>query len=76
MPANSRWDLIRRLRVKVTIKGKKEVTGRRGRTGRQLLNDLNVTTGYCKMKKEELDRSLWGTPSGIVYGPVVRPTTE
>jgi len=33
---------------------------RRGRKRRkQLLNDLNKTRGYCKLKEEALDRTVW-----------------
>jgi hypothetical protein len=31
--------------------------GRRERRGKQLLDDLRVTTGYWKLKEEALDRT-------------------
>jgi len=40
------------------IEGRIEVTGRRGRRRKQLLDDLNEKRGYCKLKEEALDRSL------------------
>jgi hypothetical protein len=56
------------------IEGITEVTGRRGRRPRQLLDDFNEKRGYCKLKEEALDFTLWGTRFGRVYGPVVRQT--
>jgi hypothetical protein len=35
-----------------------EVTGRRGRRGKQLLDDLEETRGYWKLKEEAVDRTL------------------
>jgi hypothetical protein len=35
-----------------------EVTGRRGRRPKQLLEDLKEKRGYCKLKEEALDRAL------------------
>jgi len=39
-------------------KGKIEVTGRRGRRRKQLLDDLKEKWRYWKLKEEELDRTL------------------
>jgi hypothetical protein len=40
-----------------------EVTGRRGRKGKQLLDDRKAKKGYCKLKEEALycivENSLW-----------------
>jgi hypothetical protein len=49
-----------------------EVTGRRGRKRKQILDDLKERRGYCKLKKEALDRTLWRTCFGRGYGPLVR----
>jgi hypothetical protein len=57
------------------IGGKKEVTGRRGRRRKQLLNDLKETRGYWELKEEALDRTLWGTRFRRGYGTVVRQPT-
>jgi len=46
------------------IEGKVEVTGRRERRRRELLDDLKETSGYFKFKDEALDRALWRTRSG------------
>ena len=43
------------------IKGGIEVTGRRGRRRRKLLDDLKERRGYCHLKEEALDRTMWRT---------------
>jgi hypothetical protein len=58
------------------IEGRIEMTGRRGRRRKQLLDDLKEKTGYLKLKEEALDRTVWRTRFGRGYGPVIRPTTE
>jgi hypothetical protein len=62
------------------LKGKKEarveVTGRRGRRRKKLLNDFKEKRGYCKLRAEALDCTLWRTRFGKGYGPVVRQRTE
>jgi hypothetical protein len=47
------------------------MTGRRRRRRKRLLDDLEKTSGYCKLKEEVLDRT--GFVRG--YGPVVRSAT-
>jgi hypothetical protein len=49
-----------------------EITERRGRRSKQLLDDLKEKTGYWKLKEEALDRTLWRTRLGRGYRPVVR----
>jgi hypothetical protein len=41
------------------IKGRIEVTRRRGRTRKQLLDDLRDRRGYSHLKEEALDRTKW-----------------
>jgi hypothetical protein len=41
------------------IKGGIEVTGRRGRRRRRLLDDLKERRGYSDLKEEALDRTMW-----------------
>jgi hypothetical protein len=36
-----------------------EVTGRRGRRRRKLLDDLKDRRGYCNVKEEAPDRTVW-----------------
>jgi len=65
------------------IKGKVDesiaVTGRTGRTRKQLLDDLQENGGYTKLKEEALDRTLGeggGTGCGRVCGHVARETAD
>jgi hypothetical protein len=58
------------------LEGRIEMTGRRGRRRKQLLDDLKENIRYWKLKEEALDRTLWRTLFGRGYGPVVRQTTQ
>jgi hypothetical protein len=62
--------------IERSIEGRIQLTGRRGRRRKQLLDDLKEKRGYWKLKKEVLDRTLWRTRFGKGYGPVVRQTME
>ena len=53
------------------IKGHIEVTRRRGRRRKKLLDDLKDWRGYCQLKEEALDRSMWRNRFGRGFGPVV-----
>ena len=48
------------------------MTGRRGRRHRKPLDDLKDTRGYCHLKEEALDRTVWRAGFGRGFGPVVR----
>jgi len=61
--------------IKGKIKGEIEVTGRRGRRRRKLLDDLKERRGYSHLKEEDLDRAMWRARFGRGFGPVVRQTT-
>jgi hypothetical protein len=54
--------LLRNCLLKHVIEGKLEerieMTGRRGRRRKQLLDDLKEKRRYCKLKEEALDRTL------------------
>ena len=52
------------------IKGGLEVTGRRGRRRRKLLDDLKERRGYSHLKEEALDRTMWRARFGRGFGPV------
>jgi hypothetical protein len=54
------------------IKGGKEVTGRRGRRRRKLLDELKEGRGFSHLKEETLDRTIWTAGFGRGFGPVVR----
>jgi hypothetical protein len=58
------------------LEGRIEMTGRRGRRRKQLLDDLKEKRRFWKLKEEALDRTLWRIRFGRGYGPVVRQTTE
>jgi hypothetical protein len=53
-----------------------EVTGRRGRRRRKLLDDLKERRGYTHLKEEALDRTMWRARFGRGFGPVVRQITK
>ena len=53
------------------IKGQIEVTKRRGRKRKKLLDDLKNRRGYCQLKEEALDRTMWRNHFGRGFGPVV-----
>jgi hypothetical protein len=58
------------------IQGGIEVTGRRGRRCRKLLDDLKKRRGNSHLKEEALDRSMWRAGFGRGFGPVVRQTAK
>jgi hypothetical protein len=53
------------------IKGRIEVTRRRGRRRKQLLDDLGDRRGYSHLKEEGLDRIKWRSRFGRGCGSVV-----
>ena len=53
------------------VKGQIEVTRRRGRRRKKLLDDLKDRRGYCQLKEEALDRTTWRNRFGIGFGPLV-----
>jgi hypothetical protein len=53
------------------IKGRREVTRRRGRRRKQLLDDLGDRRGYSHLKEEAIDRIKWRNRFGRDCGPVV-----
>jgi hypothetical protein len=62
--------------IEEKLEGRIEMTERRGRRRKQLLDDLKGKRRYWKLKEAALDRTLWRTRFGRGYGPVVRKTTE
>jgi hypothetical protein len=58
------------------IEGMMEVTGRRGRRRKQLLDDFKEKRRYWKLKEEALDRTVCRTRFGRRCVPVVRQTAE
>ena len=53
-----------------------EVTRRRGRRHRKLLDVLKERRGYSHLKEEALDRTMWRAGFGRGFGPVVRQNAE
>jgi hypothetical protein len=75
------WSLLRRncllqRVIEGKINGGIEVTGRRGRRRRKLLDDLEERRGHSHLKEEALDRNMWRTRFGRGSGPVVRQTNK
>jgi hypothetical protein len=58
------------------LEGRIEMTGRRGRRRKELLDDLKEKRRYWKLKEEALDRTVWRTGFGRGYGLLVRQTAE
>jgi len=58
------------------LKGEMELTRRRGRRRRKLLDDLKDRRGYSDLKEEALDRTMWRNRFGGGFEPVVRQNTE
>jgi hypothetical protein len=65
-PIHTSGHILRRNRllkqiIEGKIKGEIEVIRRRGRRRKKLLDDLKDRRGYCHLKEEALDRTMWGT---------------
>jgi len=58
------------------IKGEMEVTRRRGRRRKKLLDDIKDRRGYSHLKEETLGRTMWRHRFGGDFGPVGRQNTE
>ena len=58
------------------IKREIEVTKRRGRRRKKLLDDLKDRRGYSHLKEEALDRTMWRSRFGRDVGHAVRQNTE
>ena len=53
-----------------------EVTRRRGRRRKKLLDDLKDRRGYSHLKEEAVDCTMWRNRFRGGFGPVVRQNTE
>jgi hypothetical protein len=67
--------LLRRV-IDGKVKGWIEVTGRRGRRRRKLLDDLKERRGYSYLKEDATDRTKWRVGFASSLRPVVRQTTK
>ena len=52
------------------------MTRKRGRRRKKLLDDFKDRRGYCQLKEEALDRTMWRNRFGRGFGPVVRQITN
>jgi hypothetical protein len=59
-----------------TIKGEVEVTRKRERRRKKLLDDLKDSRGSSQLKEEALDRTVWRNRFGRGFGPAGRQNTE
>ena len=62
--------------IEEKIKGEMEVTRRRGRRRKKLLDELKDRRGYSHLKEEALDCTMWRNRFRGGFGPVVRQNTE
>jgi len=51
------------------------VTGRRGRRRRKLRDDLKESRGYCNLKEEAVDRTVWRACFGDISDRKTRKKT-
>ena len=58
------------------IKAQMEMTRRRGRRRKKLLDDLKDRRGNSHLKEDALDRTMWRHCFGGGFGPVVRQNNE
>jgi hypothetical protein len=62
------WNFL----LKHFLEGRIEKMRKRSRRRKQLLDDLNETIRYWKLKEDVLDGTVWRTRFGRGYGRVVR----
>jgi hypothetical protein len=58
--------------IEGNIKTGIEITVRRGRRRRKLLDELKERRGYSHLKEEALDHTMWRARCGRGFGPVMR----
>ena len=58
------------------IKGEMEVTRRRGRRRKKLMDELKDRRGFSHLKEKALDRTMWRNRFRGGFGPVVRQNNE
>jgi len=71
-----RRDCLLQRVIEGKIKGETEVTGRRRRRSRKLLDDLKEMRVYSHLKEEALDRTTWRARFGRGFEPSVRQNTK
>jgi hypothetical protein len=55
----SRRNFLLQQLIEGKVEARIEVTGRRGRRSRKLLDDIKERRGYSNLKEEALDRPIW-----------------
>jgi hypothetical protein len=70
------WNCLLKQVIEGKIEGETDVTRRRGRRRKKLLDDLKDRRGYSHLEEEVLDRTMWRNRFGGGFGPVVRQNTE
>ena len=63
-------------KIKGEMEMKRRRGRRRGRRRKKLLDYLKDRRGYCHLKEEALDRTVWRNRFRGGFGPVVRQNTE
>jgi hypothetical protein len=71
-----RRDCLLKEVIEGKIKGEMEVTRKRGRRRKKLLDDRKVERQHSHLKEESLDRTVWRNRFRGGFGPVVRQNTE
>jgi hypothetical protein len=71
-----RRNYILRQVIEGNIKGGIEVTGRRGRRRRKLLDDFKERRGYSQLKEEALYRTMWRAGFGRGFGPAEKQNAK
>jgi len=66
-----RGNCLLRQVIEGKIKGQIEVTRRQGRRRKKLQDDLKDRRGYCELKEEALDHTMWRNRFSRGFGPVV-----
>jgi hypothetical protein len=61
----------RLLMMMMNPKGQIEVTRRRGKRRKKLLDDLKDRRGFCHLKEEALNRTMWRNHFGRGFVPIV-----
>jgi hypothetical protein len=69
------WNCLIRNVIDGSKEERLEVTGRRGRRGKHLVNGIKKRRRYWKLKAEALDRAVWTTGFGRGFGLFFRQTT-
>jgi hypothetical protein len=62
--------------IESKLKGGIDMTRKRERSCRKLLDELKERRGYFHLTEEALDRTMWRVPFGRGFGLVVSQTTR